>query len=84
MPQFKNRKAGLVCPAFLFPITLNLLCAAPCKEVPDDRDDREDQQQVDREACDMQYGEAANPQQDENDSQNEKHFAFFLCCGMIC
>jgi len=48
------------------------------------RDNREDQQQMDRKTRYMQHGEAANPQQDENNSQDKEHFAFFLWCGMIC
>jgi hypothetical protein len=42
-------------------------------EVHDDRDDREEQQQVNEEAGDVHDGEAANPKDHENDSENEEH-----------
>ena len=43
------------------------------------RKDGKDQEQVNCETGNMQDREAANPQQNQNDSQDEEHFAFFLC-----
>lgn len=69
-------------PAFLVCGNDEVLSPAPCQKVTDDGDDCKDQQQVDRETGDMQNGEATNPQKHKNDSQDKKHFAFFLCCNL--
>jgi hypothetical protein len=56
-----------------------MLRGAPAgDEVHDDREDRKDQQQVDEKAGDVQHCETANPYQDEDDREYQKHLSFFL------
>jgi hypothetical protein len=48
-------------------------------EIHDDRDQGEDEQQVNEKAAHMQDEEAAKPEQNQHNSQDEKHeMTFFL------
>ncbi len=46
---------------------------AAADKVHDDRNDSEDQQDVNEEARDVEDKKSAEPQKDENDSENKKH-----------
>jgi hypothetical protein len=58
-------------------------CSSAADEVHDDRDYREDEQQMDEEAAHVQDEESAEPEQNQHNSQNKKHErTFFL--GTVC
>src|SRR6201987_4371149 len=48
-------------------------CSPAADEVHDDRDQGEDEQQVNEEAAHVQDEEAAEPEQNQHNSQNEEH-----------
>jgi hypothetical protein len=52
---------------------MSLDCTSPANEVHDDRDQREDKQQVNEEAADVQNEEPAQPKQNQHNGQNKKH-----------
>jgi hypothetical protein len=52
-------------------------CAA-AQEVKDDRDDSEDQEQVNQKARCVEDNEAANPGEQQNEANDQKHVFFSL------
>jgi hypothetical protein len=52
-------------------------------EVHDQRDHREDQQQMDQEASHMEKSETAEPEDHEHYSQNKEHGIFFLGASVV-
>jgi hypothetical protein len=56
-----------------FWVLLNSRRPAATEKVEDDRDDCEDQQQVNEEACGMEDYKAAYPSQNQHQRENEKH-----------
>jgi hypothetical protein len=54
-------------------------CSSAADEVHDDGDQGEEEQQVNEEAAHVQDEEPAKPEQDQHNSQDEKHeMTFFL------
>jgi hypothetical protein len=47
------------------------------QKVKDDRNQREDQQDVDEKTCDVKDNKAADPRRKEHQAQNEKHVILF-------